>query len=101
MPKQGSVRSDYLQFNYSKKARSFFGKHEDIRDIFEDNIENYYLHGQTDGSDKKKKSGSSKWIRMRIDTYRVIYSIVKNRLIIVEIMLAGNRGEIYKQFNNL
>ena len=95
MPKQGSVRSDYLQFNYSKKARSFFGKHEDIRDIFEDNIENYYLHGQTDGIDIKKMSGYDNFFRLRIGSFRIIYSI-DNQNLIVEIIAIGNRGDIYK-----
>ena len=99
MLKQGHAKSNYIEFNYSKKAKSFFNKHEKVRDRFEDNIENYYLKGKIEGIDIKKMSGSSKWIRMRIDSYRIIYSIIKNRLVIIEVMLAGNRGDVYKQYN--
>jgi len=59
----------------------------------------YYLHGWTDSIDIRKMSGSNRWIRMRIDSYRAIYSIVNNRLIVIEVMFAGNIGEIYKQYN--
>ncbi len=99
MPKQEHAKSDLLQFNYSRKAKSFLNRHRDIRDIFEDNIEKYYLKGKTEGIDIKKMSGSSRWIRMRIDTFCIIYAIVKNKLIVVDVMLAGNRKEIYKQYN--
>lgn len=100
MPRQEHEKSDLLLFNYSKKAKSFFNKHKKVRDEFEDNIEKYYLRGQTDGINIKKMSGSQKWIRMRVnDGYRVIYAIFRNQIIIVDVMLAGNRGEVYKQYN--
>lgn len=99
MPKQEREKSNLLQFNYSKKARAFFKKHEAIRNTFENNVDEYYLKGNTNGIDIKKMSGSSKWNRMRIDSYRIIYTVFKDRLIIVDVMLAGNRGEVYKQYN--
>jgi len=97
--KQDPARSDLLSFSYSRKAKSFFSRHEDVQREFEQNIDKFYLKGQSEGIDIKRTSGSNRWIRMRMASYRVIYSIIKDRIIIVEVMLAGNRGEIYKQYN--
>lgn len=36
--------------------------------------------------------------RMRIQKYRVIYKIINEEIIIIEVITAGNRGEIYKNF---
>lgn len=36
--------------------------------------------------------------RMRIQKYRVIYKIINREIIIIEAITAGNRSEIYKNF---
>ena len=36
--------------------------------------------------------------RVRINDYRVIFKIIDGKIIIIDTILAGNRGEIYKQF---
>ena len=94
MSRPEQEKSDLLQFNYSRKARSFFTRHEDVRDTFEENIVSLYLKGRTDGIDVRKMSGNGRWIRMRINSYRVIYTIVKGRLVVVDVVLAGNRGDL-------
>lgn len=38
--------------------------------------------------------------RMRIQKYRVIYKLVNDEIIIIDILAAGSRGDIYKDFAN-
>lgn len=61
--------------NLSNSANKFFKKHIDIKAM-----KNYNIY------------------RMRIQKYRVIYKIINEEIIIIEVITAGNRGEIYKNF---
>ena len=49
-----------------------------------------------DGEDIKKLKGHDGLLRLRVGEYRVIYAIDNGRLIIF-IIDAGNRGDIYKR----
>lgn len=85
-----------VKFEYSNQADKFFNKHEDIRDKFEKAIYSFFMG---DKIDIKKMKGSSETIyRVRINSYRVIFKIVDGQIIIINTILAGNRGEIYKRF---
>lgn len=100
MLKREHGNCDILQFNYAKKAKSFFSKHEDLRNEFEDDIHAYYCRGQREGIDIRKMSGSRQWIRMKLQKdYRVIYCIVKQHIVVVNVLLAGARGEVYRQYD--
>jgi len=45
--------------------------------------------------DTKKLSGYDNFFRLRVGTFRVIYSIKQN-ILLVEVIAIGNRGDIYK-----
>ena len=47
--------------------------------------------------DTKRLKGFSQLFRLRIGDYRIIYSIFESELVI-EIIDANNRGEIYKKY---
>lgn len=49
------------------------------------------------GDDIKKLKGHRDLLRLRVGDYRIIYSIDNNELIIY-IIDAGNRGEIYNNY---
>lgn len=36
-------------------------------------------------------------MRMRIQDYRVIYKVENGDIVIINVVMAGNRGEIYKK----
>ena len=76
---------------WSKK--SFFKKHENIKEKFKNNI---ILHfkGQRN-IDIKKLIGYSDLFRMRINSYRVIYKVINNKIILIDVIDADNRGDIY------
>lgn len=49
------------------------------------------------GEDIKKLKGYDNLLRLRIGEYRIIYTVDNGKLIIY-IIDAGNRGEIYKRY---
>ena len=53
------------------------------------------LKNLPDVGDIKKMSGYDDFFRLRIGSFRIIYSI-DNQNLIVEIIAIGNRGDIYK-----
>ena len=50
-----------------------------------------------EGADIKKIKGSDSLFRLRVGTYRIIYT-VDNGLFTVYVIDAGNRGQIYNQY---
>lgn len=49
------------------------------------------------GEDIKKMQGHDELLRLRVGDYRIIYS-VDNGELIVYVVDAGNRGDIYKRY---
>jgi len=45
--------------------------------------------------DIKKLIGYSDLFRMRINSYRVIYKVINNKIILIDVIDADNRGDIY------
>lgn len=50
-----------------------------------------------DGEDIKKLKGYEDVLRLRVGEYRIIYTVDNGRLIIT-VIDAGNRGQIYKKY---
>ena len=50
-----------------------------------------------DGEDIKRLKGHKNLLRLRVGSYRIIYK-VDNGLLIVYVIDAGNRGEIYNRY---
>ncbi len=83
--------------NLSNSANKFFKKHIDIYDKFINNLKSVYNNNNTNIDIKAMKNYNNIY-RMRIQKYRVIYKIINEEIIIIEVITAGNRGEIYKNF---
>ena len=49
------------------------------------------------GEDIKKVKGHEGLMRLRIGDYRIIYTVDNGQLIVI-VIDAGNRGDIYKQY---
>ena len=50
-----------------------------------------------DGEDIKHIKGHSDLLRLRVGDYRIIYTVDKSRLIVC-VIDAGNRGQIYNRY---
>lgn len=53
------------------------------------------IHGLPDNGDIKPMSGHENLYRLRVGSYRVIYTI-EGDLLIVRVLTIGNRGDVYK-----
>ena len=60
--------------------------------MFKKNIIN-----ENQNTDIKALKGFKGLLRMRIKDYRIIFKVVNGQIVIIEVLLAGNRGEIYKK----
>lgn len=50
-----------------------------------------------ENGDIKKLKGSDELLRLRVGIYRVIYTVDDGKLIVI-VIDAGNRGQIYKKY---
>lgn len=55
------------------------------------------IEGLPDGEDIKKLKGHDELLRLRVGSYRIIYTVDHGKLT-VYVIDAGNRGEIYNQY---
>jgi len=84
-----------IEFRASNSARKFFKKNNNIFEKFKDNI---IREIKTDYKpDIKKLKGYSDLLRMRVGDYRVIYKVDNNQIIVVSILMAGHRKDIYSK----
>jgi addiction module antitoxin len=86
-----------IEILYNKKVNKFFDKHNEVKEKFEKNLVSFYLK-ENKNIDIKQIKGYNKIFRMRIQDYRVLFTTRHNELIIIEVLEAGNRGEIYKKY---
>ena len=90
---------DDLQFNYSKSDRKFFEKHLDVREEFRTDVLKVLNCDHAEQVNYKQLQGKFKgYSRIAIGGYRVIYRIINGEVIIVDVVAAGSRGDIYKSF---
>ncbi len=85
--------------NISNTAEKFFAKHNDIYNKFIENIKSIYYNDNHNVDIKAMKNYNNIY-RMRIQKYRVIYKLINGEIIIIDILAAGSRGDIYKYFTN-
>ena len=50
---------------------------------------------------KRIKGKRNDYYRIRIGEYRVIYAIINDKIVVVNTILAGARGDIYKKMGGL
>lgn len=76
-----------------KKAKKFIDKlpkSEKIRVVLA-------IERLPDGEDIKKLKGHGDLLRLRVGEYRIIYTVDHGELIVI-VIDAGNRGEIYNRY---
>ncbi len=86
-----------IRFKYSKKSSKFFHKHESIRDRFKADFQRVMIGDHPEQVDYKRLKGKFKgYYRIRIGDYRVVFTFVNGEVIIVSVLDAESRGDIYK-----
>ena len=94
-------KTEYV-IRYAKAADKFFKLHEDIRTSYEDAIEECLKGDHPETVDIKRIQGKHKnYYRMRLGGYRIIYMIMNDTIIVVNTLLAGSRGDVYKKMSGM
>ena len=84
-----------LLFKYKKIAEKFLSKHKGLKEKFQENIVLAYKGYKN--IDISLVQGQS--TKMRISSYRIIFRIEEdNTLTVVDVIDAGNRGDIYNKY---
>ena len=88
--------------DYKKPAEKFFKKHEDIRQEYESDLRIFLADQSSARVDVKTIKGKrSEYYRMRIGSWRVIFMISEGQITVINTLLAGSRGDIYKKIGGL
>ena len=90
------------EIQYTKAADKFFIKHEDVRIQYERAIQELLIGTHPEQIDVKKIEGKrTVYYRIRLGAYRVVYTIINGKIIVIKSVLAGSRGDIYKKMQGL
>ncbi|MBR0163276.1 MAG: type II toxin-antitoxin system RelE/ParE family toxin [Lachnospiraceae bacterium] len=90
------------EIRYTKAADKFFKRHESVRTQFEDSVHELLTGDHPERSDVKKIKGShAQYYRIKLSGYRVIYTLINGRIVVVMTLLAGARGDVYKKKGKL
>ena len=90
------------EIQYTKVADKFFKVHENVRSEYEDAIKELLVGDHPEKIDVKRIKGKrNDYFRIRLGEYRVIYAVINGKIIVINTLLAGARGDIYKKMNGL
>ena len=101
--KSGTGNSDYsYDIRYTKVAEKFFKAHEDVRDQYEAAIRELLIGDHPEKVDIKKIKGKrNDYYRIRLGDYRVVYALINGTIVVVNTILAGARGDVYKKMDGM
>ena len=90
------------EIQYTKAADKFLEKHEDVRSQYEDSIRKLLTGDHSEEVDVKRIKGKrSVYYRIRIGGYRVVYTVINGKIVVIRTELAGPRGDVYKKMSGL
>ena len=87
---------------YTKVAERFFKAHEDVRDQYEAAIKELLIGENPGKVDVKRIKGKrNDYYRIRLGNYRVVYALINGKIVVVDTILAGARGDVYKKMSGV
>ena len=90
------------EIQYAKAAEKFLKVHEDVRSQYEDAIQELLVSDHPEKVDVKRIKGKrNDYFRIKISGYRIIYTVINGKIIVITTKLAGNRGDVYKKMSGL
>ena len=97
------MKSGFIyDIQYTKAAEKFFKAHEDVRDQYEVAIKERLVGEHPEKVDVKRIKGKrNDYYRIRLGDYRVVYALINGKIIVVDTILAGARGDVYKKMSGL
>ena len=83
---------------YTKAADKYLKNHEDLRSQYEDALRELIAGDHPEKIDVKRIQGKrNAYYRIRLGNYRVVYTIIQNKIVVICTLLAGPRGDVYKK----
>lgn len=90
------------EIQYTKAADKFLIAHEDIREQYEDAIKELLVGEHPEQVDVKRIRGKrNSYYRIKLGSYRIVYAIINGKIVVINTLLAGPRGDIYKKMGGL
>lgn len=90
------------EIQYTKAAEKFLKDHEDVRSKFRDAIRAFLDGARPENADIKKIRGKrNDYYRLRLGGCRVVYAVINGKIIVIKVILAGARGDVYKKTSGL
>jgi mRNA interferase RelE/StbE len=90
------------EIQYAKAADKFFKSHEKVRTQYENSINELLCGENPNKIDVKKiRAKHNDYFRIRLGDYRVIYTIINNKIVVINTLLAGSRDDIYMKMDVL
>jgi mRNA interferase RelE/StbE len=90
------------EIQYTKAADKFLKDHENVRAQYEDAIKELLIGDNPEKVNVKRIKGKrNDYFRIRIGDYRVVYAIINERIVVINTLLAGSRGDVYKKMSGL
>ena len=93
----GKVRLKDEIRNMEVKSK-FFEKNESVRDQYKAAIRELLVGDHPENVDVKRIKGKrNDYFRIKLGKWRVVYTIIKDQIVVVSTLYAGARGDIYKK----
>ena len=91
-----------FEIQYTKVADKFFKEHEDVREEYKQALKELLVGEHPEKVDVKRIKGKKNdYYRIRLGSYRVIYTVINGKIVVISTLLAGARGDIYKKMDGL
>ena len=98
----GGRREFTYEIQYTKSADKFFKIHEDVREEYKKAIREILVGEHPETVDLKRIRGKkTDYYRIRLGGWRVIYAVINGKIVVIQTILAGPRGDIYKKMDGL
>lgn len=95
-------KSFRYEIQYTKAADKFLKIHEEIRKQYEEAIRELLVGENPERIDVKRVKGKrNDYFRIRLGNYRIIYTLINGKIIVITTLLAGSRGDVYKKMSGL
>ncbi len=94
----GRTKRTTYEIQYTKAAEKFFKTHEDIRSEYRAAIKELLIGEHPEKIDVTRiKGNKNNYYRIRLGNWRVIYTIINGKIVVIRTILAGARGDVYKK----
>lgn len=95
-------KSFTYEIQYTKAADKFFKEHEEVREEYKKALQQLLVGEHPEIVDVKRIKGKKNdYYRIKLGSWRVIYTVINGKIVVISTLLAGARGDIYKKMEGL